>query len=245
MSNAKLGEASLYGVYYDDTQYDYMQHLRPFGVQEDGVESILIEAPISERNKGKGKRKATIDDIFSDLPAEALPSTSELPRDYTSTQAVPESLSGLQPNMDPHLRQTLEALEDEAFINDDLADDFFGELIADGIREKGEDFDYDFHEGEDLEDIQYNDSEKESDWEARFASFKRDSSSQVHSSDSGVGSDEETERGDTIGDLPQLSVVGGKKRRKPASDASGYSMSSSSMFRNDNLTLLDERFDEV
>ena len=205
-----------------------------------------MEAPLPEKNKGKGKRKATIDDIFSDLPAEALPSTSELPRDYTSTQAIPESLSGLQPNMDPHLRQTLEALEDEAFINDDLADDFFGELVADGIREKGEDFDYDFHEGEDLEDdIRYDNLEKESNWEARFALFKKDPSSQAHSSDSEVESDEGTERGDTLGDLPQLSVIGGKKRRKPASDASGYSMSSSSMFRNDNLTLLDERFDEV
>lgn len=26
-----IGQASLYGVYYDDTNYDYMQHLRPIG----------------------------------------------------------------------------------------------------------------------------------------------------------------------------------------------------------------------
>ena len=28
--------------------------------------------------------------------------------------------------MDPHLRQTLEALEDDAYVDDDLGDDFFG-----------------------------------------------------------------------------------------------------------------------
>src|ERR1700761_8290195 len=32
-----LGEASLYGVYYDDIEYDYMQHLRQVGVHEEGV----------------------------------------------------------------------------------------------------------------------------------------------------------------------------------------------------------------
>ena len=54
-----------------------------------------------------------------------------------------------------------------------------------------------------------------------------------------------SEGGDTVGALPKLLVVGGKRRRKGTSDASGYSMSSSSMFRNEGLTLLDERFDQV
>ncbi|EEB89686.1 hypothetical protein MPER_12189 [Moniliophthora perniciosa FA553] len=43
-----------------------------------------------------------------------------------------------------------------------------------------------------------------------------------------------------------MSVIGGKKRRrKGTSDASGYSMSSSSMYRNEALKTLDERFDQV
>jgi protein LTV1 len=39
------GEASNYGIFFDDNEYDYMQHLKPVGLQEDGVESMLIEAP--------------------------------------------------------------------------------------------------------------------------------------------------------------------------------------------------------
>ena len=33
-----------------------MQHLKPVGVQEDGVDSVLIEAPTT-KSKGKGKAK--------------------------------------------------------------------------------------------------------------------------------------------------------------------------------------------
>jgi protein LTV1 len=35
---------SLYGVYYDETNYDYMQHLRDPNVKEEGIETIMIEA---------------------------------------------------------------------------------------------------------------------------------------------------------------------------------------------------------
>jgi hypothetical protein len=42
---SNIGEATLYGVYFDDTEYDYMQHLRPVGSRDDGFESVLVEAP--------------------------------------------------------------------------------------------------------------------------------------------------------------------------------------------------------
>ena len=60
-----------------------------------------------------------------------------------------------------------------------------------------------------------------------------------------LASDVRSEGGDTLEQLPSISVIGGKKRRKGTSEASGYSMSSSSMFRNEGLTLLDERFDQA
>src|SRR5690606_37612066 len=102
---------SLYGIYYDDTENDYMQHLRPVGIQEEGVESILIEAPATSKNKRSGKQTL-------ELPKDTLPPTYELPRTYESQQAIPESIAGFQPDMDPHLRQVLEALEDDAFVDD-------------------------------------------------------------------------------------------------------------------------------
>jgi len=240
-----IGEAALYGIYYDDTEYDYMQHLRTVGVQDNDVASIMIEAPIL-KNKGKEKQK---DDLF--IPQEALPSASELPRNHESQQAVPESIAGFQPDMDPHLRQVLEALEDDAFVDDNLADDFFSELVDGG--ERGPEqiyFDFDEDDIDNSRDRSYLEDKydilpSELDWEERFAQFKRTQSRE----EVNITSDDEfaSEGGDTIGELPTISVLGGKgkKRRKGSSDASGYTMSSLSMHRNKALQTLDERFDWV
>lgn len=214
-----------------------MQHLRTVGVQEDGVESVLIVAT----SQKKGKSKAGFMDL--DLPKESLPSTSEVPRNYESQQAIPSSIAGFQPDMDPHLRQTLEALEDDAFVGD-TSDDFFQDLLGDGEREEGEEVGFDFREEgiSEGEEAGLGDGEEDESWEARFKKFKREQGK------AGIGSDEDdfhSDGGDTIGTLPTFSVIGGKKRRKGTSDASGYSMSSSSMFRNEGLSTLDEQFDQV
>ena len=242
------GEASLYGIYFDDSEYDYMRHLRAVGIQEDGVESVLIEAPLSSKPKSKVqlKQKSGID--FLDLPDGVLASTSELPRTYESEQAIPESIAGFQPDMDAHLRQVLEALEDDAFVDDELEDNFFGELVADGERGSDEEVIFEFDEygiDETKANLETDPVAGEDAWEKRFADFKK-----RHPGTGGkFGSDDgyDSEAGDTIGTLPEMSVIGGKgkKRRKGTSDASGYSMSSSSMFRNEALQTLDERFDQV
>ena len=61
----------------------------------------------------------------STLPSTVLPSTQE--RSYQqaieATRSIPTQLSGFQPDMDPHLRQVLEALEDDAFVDFDEDDD--------------------------------------------------------------------------------------------------------------------------
>lgn len=226
-----------------------MQHLRPVGVQEAGVESVLIEAPSTKKlsKKAEGsKSKPGI--LLRDLPQEVLPSTSELPRTYESQQAIPQSISGFQPDMDPHLRQTLEALEDDAFVDDDLADDFFGDLIEGGARDSDEGVEFEFYENGPPEDRQNVSPEKESEtWEGRFAQFKAARKASPLSSTSDDEHDFASEGGDTVSGLPAISVIGGKgkARRKGGSDASGYSMSSSSMYRNEALQTLDERFDQV
>ncbi|KAF9015757.1 Low temperature viability protein-domain-containing protein [Cyathus striatus] len=241
-----IGEAALYGIYYDDTEYDYMQHLRQVGIQEDGVDSVLLEAPTTSKSKGKKKE-------FDLLPEGVLASTSELPRTYESQQAIPESISGFQPEMDPHLRQVLEALEDDAFVDDDLEDDFFDDLVADGERESDEDLEFDFDEdgidegavGASVDEGSKDKSETEGmSWEERFAAFKK--SHKQAEEDGGTDDGFTSEAGDTVNGLPAISVIGGKKRRrKGTSEASGYSMSSSSMYRNEALQTLDERFDQM
>lgn len=217
-----------------------MRHLKPVGLQEDGVDSILIEAP-TQKGKGKaGKAQVSIQ-LVDDLPKEALPSEQELPRNYESQEAIPSSIAGFRPDMDPHLRQTLEALEDNAFVDGGLDDDFFGELLADGERGSDEDPGFEFSEqgaGEgDGEEV------GPDDWQAAVKRFKL--AQQTRPDDGCSDMDGYSEGGDTVGSMPQFSVIGGKKRRKGSSDASGYSMSSSSMFRNAGLTMIDEQFDQV
>lgn len=222
-----------------------MQHLRSVGIREDGIDSILIEAPALKNSKGRSKS----DPLF--IPKEALPSASELPRNYESQQAIPQSIAGLQPDMDPHLRQALEALEDDAFVDGDLDETFFDELVEGGERGSDKDVQFEFEENgiEDEMDASLgqgtgieNESEK-IDWESKFALFKKN---RVGLSQESASDDESLEGNDTIGSLPSISVIGGKgKRRRMGSDASGYSMSSSSMYRNQALQILDERFDQV
>lgn len=223
-----------------------MQHLRPVGVQEDGVDSLLIEEP--PKTKGKGRAKDPIEVL--DLPSDVLPSTTEIPRNYEAQQNIPSSIAGFQPDLDPHLRQTLDALEDDAFVDDSLEDDFFGELVAEGELAPDEQLDFEFSEegvdnvriGEGIEQHEADNAEEES-WEVRFARFKQARKEAPPTEVFDI--DGYSEGGDTVGTLPQFSVIGGKKRRKGSSDASGFSMSSSSMFRNEGLTMLDERFEEV
>ncbi|KAI6047998.1 Low temperature viability protein-domain-containing protein [Pisolithus marmoratus] len=240
-----VGEAAIYGIYFDDTKYDYMQHLRTAGTEEEGVESILIEAPSTRKIKSKAKGKGQEDGrmLLNDIPPEVLPSRHEMPRQFESQQAIPESISGFQPDMDPHLRQTLEALEDDAFVDDSLEDDFFGELVTGGERGE-EEIDYEFDEDglpADTERDQGDGGETGS-WEAEFAKFKKE---QKRAPRSDYDEELDSDGGDTVGDLPRLRVVGGKQRRKGSSIASGYSMSSSSMYRTEALLTLDERFDQL
>ncbi|CAE6372702.1 unnamed protein product [Rhizoctonia solani] len=250
---ANVGEAAEYGVYFDDTDYDYMQHLRPVGMAAD---AILLEAP--DKSKGKGKNKEIVT-----LPGESLPSQKELTlaaaRD--AMQPIPSELAGFNPNLDQHLRQTLEALDDDAFVgNNDISgeqqlEDLFGELLGGGERgddEKGQWDEWEFRE-EGIEphattSIPSRSQDTSDDLTSRVAVFKQ---AQARALDELSGEDEPeySEGGDTIGRLPNLppiSVIGGKRRRKGAdSDASGFSMSSSSVFRNEGLRGLDEQFDRM
>lgn len=294
---ANEGEAAEYGVYYDDTSYDYMQHLRPVGDGAAGVEeSFLISMPkrgeanasgvYQGRSKDKGTRRTRDDDderggIFRKpltLPSDVLASADEITREqaYAQQAAVPAELQGLRPDMDPHLRQVLEALDDDAFVapqpDDELQDDedWLNELISGGERDVGEGdrLPFEFAEwgvdadgrplpapsrGDEDDDDDARTEQGEESWEDRFREFKQSGGAwaarEDAASEAGCESyadDHGSEAADTVGSLPALSVVGGKRRRrKDGSDASGYSMSSSSMFRNKGLSTLDEMFDKV
>ena len=143
------GEAAQHGVFFDDTQYDYMQHMRDLGTGEGAVTWVEASAPKQDK-KGKGKQR--LEDALRDmdiggesqsvggdsvassarslLPEEILPSEFVRKRTYQDQQDVPDEIAGFQPDMDPRLREVLEALEDEEYVDDE--EDIFAELTRDG-----------------------------------------------------------------------------------------------------------------
>lgn len=143
------GEAANHGIFYDDSEYDYMQHMRD--LNSGGGEAYFIEAK-EPKKKGKQKmdladalRAATLDDVQSDAGVSVSSSVSRAASDvfgedlapsefvrkttYQDQQNIPDAIAGFQPDMDPRLREVLEALEDEAYVEDE--EDFFAQLTND------------------------------------------------------------------------------------------------------------------
>ncbi|KAL8942098.1 MAG: hypothetical protein Q9216_001864 [Gyalolechia sp. 2 TL-2023] len=276
------GEAAEYGVYYDDTEYDYMQHLRNLHDQDSRAESYFMEAPVSIRD-GKGKQKMSLEDALREasiseevskkplLDEDILPSKNLKETTYQNQQDVPDVLAGFQPDMDPRLREVLEALDDEAYVDDE--EDLFGELAKDGevSREEFEELGFVGDEGEALDDEGWetDDTAKpvkeykvttvppapttaedvamadeadhgDGDWMKEFSKFKK------------------VESGKPVAPKPknrdlQSSIMTGtsmtsnrrKKRKGAMTSSTGYSMTSSSLFRTEGQTLLDARFDKI
>ncbi|KAH7251765.1 Low temperature viability protein [Fusarium tricinctum] len=264
---ANEGEAAGYGVYYDDTEYDYMQHLRDLNTG--GGEVVFVESNATA-NKGKGKQKQSLEDALKKLDIEQsaddildpelLPSKNLTRVTYEAQQDIPDSLKGFQPDMDPRLREVLEALEDDAFV-DDEDDDIFKELAKDG-REledyefEGAEFDEDdgwesdatakpnkeYKDGEAPQLVQAPTDQPEEgpsqDWLEDFKQFKKEqkgSRAPVAPSQSEMQS------------MFTTTTNGGrrKKRKGALTDNSSYSMTSSSMVRTEQMTLLDARFDKI
>jgi protein LTV1 len=141
------GEAAEYGIYFDDTKYDYMQHLKDLG--DGGGQSHFVDSlPVNVKGKGKGKtmrledalREVSLDDS-SDAQSQYTGSvlddrfsTFSTSKDRTleRQQDVPDEIAGFQPDMDPRLREALEALEDDAYVDDQDDDGIFDELGFDG-----------------------------------------------------------------------------------------------------------------
>lgn len=137
------GEAAEHGIYFDDTKYDYMQHLRDIGTGA-GEAHFVESTPVQVQGKGKGKaktmrledalRELSFDDSQSVAGSEFLStySTSTRPRTYQNQQDVPDEIAGFQPDMDPRLREVLEALDDDAYVDEKDEEDIFGALAHDG-----------------------------------------------------------------------------------------------------------------
>lgn len=165
------GEAAQHGVFYDDTSYDYMQHMKDLGTGEGASTFVPASVPKSENKKGKQSlvdalRNSSYDDDMrsvgmssttssvarSLLPEEVLPSEFVTKRSYQDQQDIPDEIAGFQPDMDPRLREVLEALEDEEYVDDE--EDIFAELTKEGYEVDRDEWDLygEQHTFEDEED---------------------------------------------------------------------------------------------
>lgn len=176
----RIGQAAQYGIFFDDGEYDYTQHLKPIG----GTDSVFLEAPAKkEKPKTLNDSMFKDDDVHRDqknpnlfqLPSNVLPSNIEMSVGVMNQTTGLDG--GLQPDMDPRLREVLEALSDEEYVENDLDDDFFEALNADGepydpaedeeyydSEEEYEDYQVDGEEGEEINEDNY-------DWQAAFNKY--------------------------------------------------------------------------
>ncbi|EQL33205.1 hypothetical protein BDFG_04649 [Blastomyces dermatitidis ATCC 26199] len=138
------GEAANYGIYYDDSQYDYMQHLRDLGGAGSEQSHFVEAAPMKGKGKAKGMkledalRETSLDDVedFRSVHEHDVLSTASTysrKSTYQDQQDVPDAIAGFQPDMDPRLRETLEALEDDAFVDSDEDGGLFESLVQGGV----------------------------------------------------------------------------------------------------------------
>ncbi|KAK4052578.1 Protein ltv1 [Microbotryomycetes sp. JL221] len=267
-NEAEFGDAAAYGIYFDDTEYDYMQHLRTVGSTTD---AYLVEAEPARKSKARAggdeaiqlkpepgqedhkqanaqpsSSKAQGIQRFT-MPEEALPSHPLDETSYLELTSGQAHAKGLRPDMDPRIREVLEALDDEAFaVGDgeasDEEDDFFRDVVEGGEVEAGEWADESdegsleraahFYQSREYED------DADAPLESRVARFK------ASKQQAGADSDEfESEQGDTVAELQASRQARKQAGKKPA--GSQFSMSSSAMFRNEGLRGLDERFDQI
>jgi protein LTV1 len=148
------GEAANYGIFFDDSKYDYMQHLRELGTGSGGAHFVEA-APAKSKGKGKAMKledalkDISLDDSRSECPggsvynfelastyAQSTASSYVRKPTYQDQQDIPDAIAGFQPDMDPRLREALEALNDDAYVDNGDAEDVFGELTK-GPEELG------------------------------------------------------------------------------------------------------------
>ena len=275
------GEAAEHGIYFDDTQYDYMQHIRDLDAGSGNGESYFVEAATKKKD-GKGKEKMNLEDALRKtslqedqvesgatqnagsmlLDNDIMPSKDLKRSTYQDQQDIPDALAGFQPDMDPRLREVLEALDDDAYVDDE--EDIFGEIAKDGREVSLEEFEGD-EAGWETDETEKPDKEYKTecitlpapqgpgtmiegevdhgdgDWMKEFTKFQK--ADKAAKKAQPQASTAEVQSSIMTG----TSMTGGrrKKRKGAMTSSTGYSMTSSSIFRTEGQNLLDARFDKI
>ncbi|KAJ3192150.1 hypothetical protein HDU82_003302, partial [Entophlyctis luteolus] len=228
-------DSSLYGVFFkNQKEYDYSQHLKPIG--EDPT-AVFVEAKtIVESRKADAKQKGIrfLDTSAStamsehpkrkvnfNIPSEVLPSQYEEDIGMLARADVTAH------NVEPSMREAIYALDDEAYIEEDI-DDFFEALNAEEVPPeiKSKLDPEDFIPGKPDEDEKFDAQDENEDWYAEYQRFKN------------KPTDSEDEYDDE-----QADELGSLVERRTA--LTNLSMTSSAMVRTALLSNLDDQFDQA
>ncbi|ORZ41147.1 Low temperature viability protein-domain-containing protein [Catenaria anguillulae PL171] len=234
MEDSRAGRAALFGIFFDDREYDYLQHLKPMGAPG----SVFMAAP--ERKQPQSSRTRGIK-FHEDLPADAQASKTELDLDPLAMVSADGGI-GLGVDLPEDLREVLYALEDDAYVEDD--DRYFDNLAKEDLDE-------------DLAELVLQAEEKKRkedelpdviDWTMAAKVRGMNLGGGAGSSDGefeGSDSEDETEVSEEV--LALRARNASKRKRINLNDdlESMSSMSSSILSRTSHLELLDDRFDQV
>lgn len=209
-------EQQKFGIFFDD-DYDYLQHLKK---PEQEIVWEYVENP-------NHARKRIEEDVITTAPKLALPSSvfaSEFEEDEGMLNRA-ATVPGPRPDWDPDVVAALD--EDFDFDNEDnvLEDDFVMKAMAEG-DDDDEDGEYEDHDNEDESSSNIE--------EDNYKDFDSDDLS---------GRDEEEDDQELMDRLGPLLREDRFNDEETKSRFTEYSMSSSVIRRNEQLTLLDDRFE--
>jgi protein LTV1 len=226
------GEAANYGIYFDDTEYDYMQHLRELGTGSG--EAVFIEATPSGNAARKKNKQGSLEEALrqldlknqsEDLLDESILPNKNLPRlSYQAQQDVPDAIAGFQPDMDPRLREVLEALEDDAYVDDEGGEDIFAELAKDAQELTLDEFEELYDEFEEEEDAGY-----ESDATVKASGEKKQADEKQHQQ----ASDDKDAPGQSSKDAGSAPATAEDHQQPPPDATSGDWMEEFKKFQSD------------
>lgn len=212
-----------------------MQHLRSVGEHTD---AFLVEAPSSKRKRGADESSLQLREPGVALPDDALPSHPLDELTYTQVTEGKAQEQGLRLDLDPEVREVLEALDDDAYADEAYDEDgerlstngeddaFWGEILQGGATDS-------------LVASNVAPERTDDEWAAIFAKA-RDHANSSDEDDLDNWSDELDD------EVPNLAQFAGSRRRQRGDDVSSVgTMTSSALFRNEGLRLLDDRFDKV
>lgn len=227
------GKAANYGITFDDSEYDYLQHLKPIG----SGNGVFISRK-DDDDKGKNKHKNS---KLSALLGDSMFPGEERKYDYQEQQDVPDEIKGFKPDLNLDLREALIALEDDNYLDQDQdidEVDVFGELLGEGKKQQEislrdydqyddeydgqygyeddyKDYDWDLDNFDDqeyeFEGVEGGNGETNFNWEKDFQKYKQKKGRVVDEFDSDnefeddYEEDEEEDENDVVGDLPNVS----------------------------------------